>query len=125
MTMVDSSSVRKVSIQPLRSAGGKSSRSIFSKELLNRVYLHQHINGTETIPADTDHAKLKAFKKTNGHVSSRMVVHLGKEVETNVSGRLDSDGSAKDVWDMLMEIYQKDNLPAVLNLRINFFQITH
>lgn len=125
MTMADTSSISKVSIEPLRNTDKYSNRSISTTEMRNRDGLQGHIDGKEVPPPAGETGKLKDFKKNNRVARSHIVLHLGKEAVTNVSTIMDQDGTAKDIWDKLKEILQKDRLQAVLNLQGKIFQVRH
>lgn len=117
--MTDVNPVAKVSIRPLKDGENYQTWCVMVKEVLRREDLLEHLE--QESPPGTS-ASTATWKKKDRHARSNLVLHLGEEAITNVTSILEEEASAKEVWDRLKSIYQKDNLQAVFNWQSELYK---
>lgn len=92
------------------------------KEVLRREDLLEHLE-QESPTGKTE--TTATWKKKDLHTRWHFVINLGEEEITNVTSIIAEEASAKELWDKLKSIYQKDNLQAVNNWQSELYKYYH
>ena len=114
--MADEDRSEKIRIPKLEGSKDYAVWKIYLLELLVRDDVLFVLN--EDAPEATASAAARnRWKKADTKARSHIVLNLGEEPVISVSAALMEGASAKDIWNKLEAVYQKENIQSKLNLR--------